>query len=77
MIEIFTFNTSMMNGTVTMQTHTDAFASRELAERTRKAVIEANRKNNALGGFKVWCSEVTSTKVFETDGEVPILSEDT
>ena len=72
MKKIFTFKENIMNGTVTMSSKVVAFASRELAEKTRQAVIAANRDNEP--GYKMCPSEITETEVFETEDDVFILS---
>lgn len=71
MQKIFTFTQSLMNGTVTMKNIVAAFTSRELAERTRQAVIDANKD---IEFPRSYCTEITETDVYECDGEVPILN---
>ena len=74
MKKIFTFNTRMLNGTVTMGIHTDAFSTRELAEKARVAVVKANIEMAVLnGGMEALCDEVEEVAVYDTEDEVPIL----
>ena len=71
MQKIFTFTQSLMNGTVTMSVSVAAFTSRELAERTRQAVIDANKD---IEFPRSYCSKIEEKDVYECDGEVPILN---
>ena len=71
MRKIFTFNQHIMNGTVTMQSHVAAFASRELAEKTRQAVIDANAGKRRI---TCHCDDIVETDIYETEDEVPILN---
>ena len=74
MKKIFTFNQRLMNGTVTMQSQVAAFTSRELAEKTKQAVIEANF--NTDSPFTCNCDDIVETDVYETENEVPILNKE-
>ena len=69
MKKVYTLNTSMMNGTVTMQTHSDIFSSKELAEKAKDAVEKANEHAD----FPCLCTIQEST-LFESEEEVPILN---
>ena len=70
MKKIFSFTQAIMNGTVTMQTFVCTFASKELAEKTRQAVIDSNK---GIDFPKSYCYEVEETIVYESEDEVPIL----
>lgn len=72
MKKVFTFKQAIMNGTVTMQTIVCSFMTKELAEKTRQAVIEANKN---IKFPKSYCYEVEETDVYESEDEVPILRE--
>ena len=72
MKKIYTFNQRLMNGTVTMQSQVAAFTSRELAEKTKQAVIMANFNNDTP--FSCLCDDIVETDVWETEDEVPILN---
>ena len=60
-----------MNGTVVLRTEPAAFATEELANKTRNAVIEANK---GMAPFSCACSEVKKVEVYESESEVPILA---
>lgn len=72
MKKIFSFTQAIMNGTVTMQTIVCTFASKELAEKTRQAVIDSNKD---IDFPKSYCYNVEETIVYESEDEVPILRE--
>lgn len=74
MKKVFTFKQAIMNGTVTMQTIVCSFTSKVLAEKTRQAVIEANKD---IDFPKSRCYEVEETDVYESEDEVPILQDKT
>ena len=59
----------MLNGSVTMQTHSDIFSSKELAEKAKDAVEKANEHAD----FPCLCTIQEST-LFESEEEVPILN---
>lgn len=65
---IYTLNTRLMNGSVTMMVHSDSFTSEELAEKARRAVQEANK------GANIIC-EISKSILFESEEEVPILQQ--
>lgn len=60
-----------MNGTVVLRTEPAAFATEELANKTRNAVIEADKD---MAPLSCVCSEVKKVEVYESESEVPILS---
>ena len=72
MMKVYTFNQSLMNGTVTMKSSVACFGSRELAEKARKAVMEAD--GDDAGGLRCCCDEIVETDVYESEDEVPILN---
>ena len=72
MKKVFIFEQRLMNGTVTMKTAVAIFGNRELAEKTRRAIIEHNR-NNDLGGLSCAYCEIEETDVYETIDEVPFF----
>ena len=72
MKKVFIFNQSVMNGTVTIGTGTALFSSRDLAEKTREAVMEVNKEPS--GPFAMYCGEIMEAEIFETEEEVPILN---
>ena len=75
MKKIFTFNQRLMNGTVTMQSQVACFTSRELAEKVKQAVLEANNYNcEEMHGMYCLCDEIVETDVYESEQEVPILN---
>lgn len=74
MQKIFTFRVSLMNGTVTANTHVEACATRELAEQVRKAIQKANEHNDTLDGMSLWFSEVKELTLWENADEVPVLN---
>ena len=75
MKKIYTFNAVLMNGTVTMQSVVQACASRELAERVREVVEDANRNRPELRGFGFYCSDVEEVDLMETEEDAPILKQ--
>lgn len=70
MKKIYTLTTSLMNGTVTMKHSSSSFATRELAEKAKAAVDEANKD---AAPFAVW-SSIEESELYETENEVPILN---
>ena len=70
MTKVFSFTQSMMNGTVTMETHVALFATRELAEQTL-ADIKADNAQRDLGGYRVSYGKVQELNVYETKDEIP------
>lgn len=68
---LYIFSQMTMNGTVVMRTEPAAFATEELANKTRNAVIEANK---GMAPFSCVCSEVKKVEVYESESEVPILA---
>lgn len=66
----YTVITQFMNGTVTMHTDVASFTTKELAEKTKEAIIKAN-ENNMFPAM----SYIEETKVYESEEEeVPILN---
>lgn len=75
MKKIFTFNQRLMNGTVTIQSQVACFSSRELAEKAKQAVLEANGYNiEEMHGMYCCCDEIVETDVYESEEDVPILN---
>lgn len=70
MKKIYTLRTSLMNGTVTMQNVSSSFSTRELAEKAKVAVDEANKDASP---FSVW-SSIEESELYEDESEVPILN---
>ena len=60
-----------MNGTVVLRTEPAAFATEELANKARNAVIEANK---GMAPLSCVCSEIKKVEVYESESEVPILA---
>ena len=75
MQKIFTFRVSLMNGTVTANTHVEACASRELAEQVKEAIVKANEHNDTLHGMRLHFSDVEEVTLWEDADEVPVLNE--
>lgn len=74
MQKIFTYIETIMNGSVIIKTDVAAFADRDLAERTRKTVLEYNAHGRP-DGLHLVCSEISETDLYECTGEVFILSD--
>lgn len=70
MKKIYTLTTSVMNGTVTMQHVAVSFSTRELAEKAKAAVEEANKN---VEPFSVW-NTIEESDLYENESEVPILN---
>lgn len=70
MKKIYTLTTSLMNGTVTMQHVSSSFATKELAEKAKAAVEEANKNAHP---FSVW-NDIQESELYENEDEVPILN---
>lgn len=70
MKKVFVYKTSLMNGTVTMQTGVVAAATRELAERIRTVSIESDKKEPSR--FPVHLSDIEEIPVYETEKEIPL-----
>lgn len=71
---VYILKQNMMNGTFTMRTVVSAFTDKNVAEKTRKAVILANSNN--LIGFTMDCEDIEEIQVYENENEVPILNKD-
>lgn len=61
-----------MNGTVTIKTIVDNFATEDLAIKTKDAVLKANADNTSPF-HQIICS-IESTKLFEDESEINILN---
>lgn len=72
--KIYTFRVSLMNGTVTANTHVEACASPELAELVKQAIIKANEHNDTLMGMRLHFSDVEELTLWESADEVPVLN---
>lgn len=68
MKKIYTLLTSLMNGTVTMVTESACFSSKELAEKAKVAVENANKN------VSIW-QTIQETNLYESEDEVPILNQ--
>ena len=66
---IWNVEATLMNGTVTLQTVTQSFLVKELAEKAAEKVREANKENR----FPVHVRVYEST-LYEYEMEVPILN---
>lgn len=66
---IYTLKTSAYNGTVTMMTMVSSFLTKELAEKVKQTVDEANKDNQ----FEV-ISKIEESFLYEDESEVPILN---
>ena len=69
MKKVFSFTQSIMNGSVTMETHIALFATRELAEQTL-ADIKADNAKRDLGGYRVRYGKVEESNLYETKEEI-------
>lgn len=76
MKQVYVFDVRLMNGTVTMRSEKGIFASRDLAEQTRKTVMEANCSHEQPEGLVAICSHIEETVVYESEDEVPILNQE-
>lgn len=72
--KVYILTQSVMNGTVTMNVYCSVFATKELAEKTKKAVIEANENNND-NSFQVFV-DIQESDLYETEEDVPILNKE-
>lgn len=70
MKQVWNVETRLMNGTVTLETMTDTFLDKELAEKAAEAVRKANKENR----FPVHVRVYEST-LYEYEMEVPILND--
>lgn len=68
---LYIYNQMTLNGTVVLSAEPAAFATEELANKTRNAVIEANKD---MAPLSCVCSEVKKVEVYESESEVPILA---
>ena len=70
--KVYILTQSVLNGTVTMNVYCSVFTTKELAEKTRDAVIEAN-ENNRDKSFQV-VVDIQESDLYETKEDVPILN---
>ena len=70
--KVYILTQSVLNGTVTMNVYCSVFTTKELAEKTRDAVIEANEKNGD-NSFQVLVG-IQESDLYETEEDVPILN---
>lgn len=70
--KVYILTQSVLNGTVTMNVYCSVFATKELAEKTRDAVIEANEKN-CDKSFQVLV-DIQESDLYKTEEDVPILN---
>jgi hypothetical protein len=68
---LYVLTTSMMNGTVTMNSSHTIFLTRELAEEAAKAVEAANANS-----FFPAVNSISECNLYESREEVPILNRD-
>jgi len=79
MKRVYLFTQSTMNGMVTMRTDPVVCTTEELAAKVRDAVIEANKDtadNNNPIKLSCHCSEVVQGVLYESEDEVPILTQE-
>jgi hypothetical protein len=70
MKKVYSFTQTLMNGTVTMQTHVALFATRELAEQTVSDIKRENAKID-MGGMSVCYGDIQESTVYETKDDIP------
>lgn len=70
--KVYILTQSVMNGTVTINVYCSVFATKELAEKTRDAVIKANEKNGE-NSFHVLV-DIQESDLYEDEEDVPILN---
>lgn len=70
---IWSVETRVMNGTVTIQTLIDSFLTEESARKAAKVLYEKNKANINC----VWdvITTVHESKLYESEDEMPILNE--
>ncbi|MBQ8713068.1 MAG: hypothetical protein IJ551_09675 [Prevotella sp.] len=74
MKKLFTYRMTTYNGIHPVSSESPLFATRELAEQARQAVIEGNR-DYSFKGLRLAYSEVEETCLYESKDEVPILNQ--
>ena len=72
--KVYILTQSVLNGTVTMNVYCSVFATKELAEKTKEAVIEANENANSPS-FQVLV-DIQESDLYEAEEDVPILNEE-
>lgn len=72
--KVYILTQSVLNGTVTMNVYCSVFATKELAEKTKEAVIEAN-ENAKSPSFHVLV-DIQESDLYEAEEDVPILNEE-
>lgn len=72
--KVYILMQSVLNGTVTMNVYCSVFATKELAEKTKEAVIEAN-ENTKSSSFQVLV-DIQESDLYEAEEDVPILNEE-
>lgn len=74
--KVYILTQSVLNGTVTMNVYCSVFATKELAEKTKEAVIEANENTKSqTPSFHVFV-DIQESYLYETEEDVPILNEE-
>lgn len=66
---VYLVKVSIVNGTTTINTYTNAFYDVDLAKKTRKKILELNKDSNQ----RVICY-IEKSSLFEDESEVPILN---
>ena len=69
MKKVWNVETRLMNGTVTILTITDSFATEELANKAADALREVNKKNGYSTVIRVY-----EGIFYENESEVPVLN---
>ena len=64
---IYLLTTKLMNGTVTLSSISSCYSGKDLAERVKVAVDEANSGKNVI-------SDITEVTLYDDDSEIPILN---
>ena len=64
---IYLLTTKLMNGTVTLSSISSCYSDKDLAERVKVAVDEANSGKNII-------SDITEVTLYDDDSEIPILN---
>jgi len=74
MEKVYVYAQSIMNGTVTLETSVAVFASCELAEETRAAILEENSRL-CPAGLQVRYGDVMEIDVYASKDEIPFFME--
>lgn len=71
--KVYILTQSVLNGTVTMNVYRSVFATKELAEKAKEAVIESN-KSTKITSLQVLV-DIQESDLYESEEDVPILNE--